>query len=583
MRKNKKAFTLVELLVVIAILVVLSAVTIVGYNTFKDRANLQSDEAFITQVNRVISAEKVENANLTIQDEVNALLENDYDLRTASSKTKKSYYGFDGDTKAYCLFSSEDNSLIYSSDSSATGHTIITFTDDGYKINAKTNYTYNEGVLRGNLEVVSDYTVTVNLNLDLIGNLTINGTHLTVNQYGVVDGDGYGNISTVFNKGKMIVTKAAAVNIDGYVDQLEAHNTTVTTTTNGVIRSVIGQEALTFVNNGWVNYCASANTPTTLTNNGYFNGSVADSYTIVKSFTLSTAEDLLKLSAKTQNINAKTTANASGKLPYFIATATTATADADVLTVTLANDIDITRYTYIPLASYNNRNDGAGCSNGLSIKLTGNNHKIIGLRQNFIGAIGANSFVKNLVLNFNYEAVAGGTAEENIFYKNGNQDGNVTAYYLYSYGSNYYMHIGCLANSIVNKTTSTILVENLSVEGKLIFRNQYEAAWYAFAICAGEFNGNDNSQIFHVHNLKVDTNFQFKSLKANGDEIYGNSTAQKAALYGGDFGNGSAFIYVTYDNTTETGLSCKMSSVYTNYLTLLVDASGGGKIRNTLD
>ena len=47
-KKIKKAFTLVELLVVIAILAILATVSIIGYNSFINKAKMSADEQICT-------------------------------------------------------------------------------------------------------------------------------------------------------------------------------------------------------------------------------------------------------------------------------------------------------------------------------------------------------------------------------------------------------------------------------------------------------------------------------------------------------------------------------------------------------
>lgn len=62
MRNNtKKGFTLVELLVVIAILAILATVSVVGYTSFIERANVSADEQLVAQLNNFLAAYKVNN------------------------------------------------------------------------------------------------------------------------------------------------------------------------------------------------------------------------------------------------------------------------------------------------------------------------------------------------------------------------------------------------------------------------------------------------------------------------------------------------------------------------------------------
>ncbi len=76
---KRKGFTLVELLVVIAILAILATVSVVGYTAFIERASKSVDEQTVDQMNRIISAGKVENPNLTLADAKALLRENGFD------------------------------------------------------------------------------------------------------------------------------------------------------------------------------------------------------------------------------------------------------------------------------------------------------------------------------------------------------------------------------------------------------------------------------------------------------------------------------------------------------------------------
>ena len=61
MRNNKnKGFTLVELLVVIAILAILATVSVVGYTSFIERADVSTDEQLAAQLNNFLVAVKAD-------------------------------------------------------------------------------------------------------------------------------------------------------------------------------------------------------------------------------------------------------------------------------------------------------------------------------------------------------------------------------------------------------------------------------------------------------------------------------------------------------------------------------------------
>lgn len=64
MRNNtKKGFTLVELLVVIAILAILATVSVVGYSSFIERADISVDEQLVAQLNNFLEAYQADHTN----------------------------------------------------------------------------------------------------------------------------------------------------------------------------------------------------------------------------------------------------------------------------------------------------------------------------------------------------------------------------------------------------------------------------------------------------------------------------------------------------------------------------------------
>ncbi len=78
-KKIKKAFTLVELLVVIAILAILATVSIVGYNSFTNKAKISVDQQAVAQMNTVLQADEVLNGVPESIDKVaDLLIENGY-------------------------------------------------------------------------------------------------------------------------------------------------------------------------------------------------------------------------------------------------------------------------------------------------------------------------------------------------------------------------------------------------------------------------------------------------------------------------------------------------------------------------
>lgn len=68
---TKKGFTLVELLVVIAILAILATVSVVGYTSFIERANVAADQNEVTQLNHFLAVLKSDNSSKFFNKDLN--------------------------------------------------------------------------------------------------------------------------------------------------------------------------------------------------------------------------------------------------------------------------------------------------------------------------------------------------------------------------------------------------------------------------------------------------------------------------------------------------------------------------------
>ena len=120
MKQTKKGFTLVELLVVIAILAILATVSIVGYTSFIEKANLSNDQATISMINRNLQAEWLTEKPASAAEAYASL----YSLGFTSEKlipySGGFHYVYDLNANQMYLFDKNDN-LIYPENATATG------------------------------------------------------------------------------------------------------------------------------------------------------------------------------------------------------------------------------------------------------------------------------------------------------------------------------------------------------------------------------------------------------------------------------------------------------------------------------
>ena len=583
---NKKGFTIVELVIVIAIIAILAAVLIPTFSSIVQKANLSADQQAIRNMNTQVAVAKASTAyeNVDVIKVYSALKEANYDIAAISPKSSKAVFGFGAETLEVGLFDSETKELIYAPSASEMKNVVLVG-DNSFDFYLSENFDLNADLWRANVNIYSDKAITVNINGTIIGNVTVDAANATINQSGIIDGDGYGSCKSdadnyVFNKGILSIESASSVWIHGYIDQLLAKNANVTVAAEGVIRQInSGCTALNLTVNGWVNYVAST-TGITVSNNGYYNGTKATAYEYQTNFVLQTTEDLLKLSAKTLN----------GSLPYMFDNSSSASPNP--ITILLENDIDITKIGYIPLATiYANNYSGVSTGKHLSAGINGNGKSIIGLRQNFIGTLGAGSSVSNLKLVFDYEAEDYTSPFEQIFY-NGASNGLITPYFIKSsekpaiyntsstttesYTDDFYMHIGCLANNIENYTSTPIDIDNLTVDGKLKFKNLDAHYFYVLSVIAGGAGGATSTPAFAVNDLILTDDFELSAVAYEGNVYYTQSphnTNNLPSLYYGDNANGLK-IKVTYSDSSkiESTTLKGESSVYSGFVRCCVPA-----------
>ena len=111
MRNNtKKGFTLVELLVVIAILAILATVSVVGYTSFIERANVSADEQLVAQLNNFLEAYKVNNPEKIDEHNVREVTRDILELSGVEKLVPKSknHFYFNLATGKYELKNDED-------------------------------------------------------------------------------------------------------------------------------------------------------------------------------------------------------------------------------------------------------------------------------------------------------------------------------------------------------------------------------------------------------------------------------------------------------------------------------------------
>ena len=108
---TKKGFTLVELLVVIAILAILATVSVVGYTSFIESANVAVDEDLVAQLNNFLAAYKVNNTEDITEDNAWEVTQEILELSGLDKinglvpKSKDNHFYFNVDEQEYQLVS----------------------------------------------------------------------------------------------------------------------------------------------------------------------------------------------------------------------------------------------------------------------------------------------------------------------------------------------------------------------------------------------------------------------------------------------------------------------------------------------
>lgn len=107
---KKKGFTLVELLVVIAIVAILATVTVIGYTSFINKANMSADQQAVTQMNTILEAAQAGESLIVEGDDAstsvnifNALIENEYNDEFVAYYHKYSFGYVVDNNKAYIV------------------------------------------------------------------------------------------------------------------------------------------------------------------------------------------------------------------------------------------------------------------------------------------------------------------------------------------------------------------------------------------------------------------------------------------------------------------------------------------------
>ncbi len=110
--KQKRGFTLVEMLVVIAILAVLATVSVVGYTSFIERANLSKDTLLLSQCNTVLDICAVyEGRNLTMAQALSDLSDNGVEVTELKASAKHCDIVWDSSADRFLLV--KEGTVVY--------------------------------------------------------------------------------------------------------------------------------------------------------------------------------------------------------------------------------------------------------------------------------------------------------------------------------------------------------------------------------------------------------------------------------------------------------------------------------------
>ena len=166
-KKIKKAFTLVELLVVIAILAILATVSIIGYNSFINKAKMSADEQICTQYNIALKADNVVEEIKNIQEATDVLDDNGFYIGEFKTTYKGYIFAYDIqkvqfvliDEKGTCQFPKE-----YDGDSK--NWQLFLNPDAPQGANGVSNYFLQNSGTMSNFNLLTKYSdaVTIDLN-----------------------------------------------------------------------------------------------------------------------------------------------------------------------------------------------------------------------------------------------------------------------------------------------------------------------------------------------------------------------------------------------------------------------------------
>ena len=124
-KKSKKGFTLVELIVVIAIVAILAAVSVVSYLAFINQANLSADQQAITQMNKIVQADKILNDYEYAGDAVQALYRNGYNVGKLKTFSNNYSYGYSLENNKWYLL--DNNTEVVYPDNNVSKDTLWLF------------------------------------------------------------------------------------------------------------------------------------------------------------------------------------------------------------------------------------------------------------------------------------------------------------------------------------------------------------------------------------------------------------------------------------------------------------------------
>ena len=198
-KRMKKAFTLVELLVVIAILAVLATVTVVGYNSFTEKARISNDTTLVTQLNKLLQADEAADGKAKFaHDALAVVAENGFDVKKMTPTTDDYDIIWNEESNRFVLLDNKGAEVIETLSSKA--HLNWQFSSDttpvkeGFSIYLNDKFTGTEVTVSSGLDVGSHTGIeTINYVTNDTeevtfrtngGTLNIDAPNATVNHYG---------------------------------------------------------------------------------------------------------------------------------------------------------------------------------------------------------------------------------------------------------------------------------------------------------------------------------------------------------------------------------------------------------------